>query len=472
MSQRTRRAPASPSADIVLSPASQALLETLWGVLDQDHNGRLNQDDFAALIPNGRAAMQTWERIRGLFDRDYSGDISPAEYIEGFMRLAMESAIDDGAFDLAPTTPLDGIQRINTSLNLTIDRLCRNLHQSVVPGRAVPVGPPSAFWGGDPGLVNFGNGQNLWPISQERLSQLEGLWTRLDTNGDGVLTIHDFLRALPPSRRTEPRRRAGDLWSRLSARLDMDGDGSITPEEFVAGFRDLALQSQLRVTSRPATHHDFLNRLYEDINSKVAGLVGECEREFVNLAPPPGGNWATGRAAAMQRRQERLEQRAAVASAAAACDCGHPERAVDGIHVCRYFGHFQCECGRRWKSPWCWRDTAVPEQCLPQQCQSCDTSTWPYQTDQLDGDGRLHVGAAVRVLSASDGATRPYVGETGRLVEDDQSDRPFKVAFDCDGEELWFMESELERVSVPHDWRRCGMCQRLGYDCSTGGAFS
>ena len=79
MSRRTRRASAPLTFDIVLSPASQALLETLWGILDQDHNGRLTQDDFAALIPTRQAAMQTWEMIRGMFDRDYSGDISPAE---------------------------------------------------------------------------------------------------------------------------------------------------------------------------------------------------------------------------------------------------------------------------------------------------------------------------------------------------------------------------------------------------------
>ena len=109
----------------------------------------------------------------------------------------------------------------------------------------------------------------------------------------------------------------------------------------------------------------------------------------------------------------------------------------------------------------------MPEQCLPQQCQSCGTSTWPYQTDQLDG--RLHVSDTVLVLSASDRETRPYVGATGRLVEDDQSRRPFKVEFD-DGQELWFRESELERVTTitpPHDVSRCSMCQRLGYDCST-----
>ena len=109
----------------------------------------------------------------------------------------------------------------------------------------------------------------------------------------------------------------------------------------------------------------------------------------------------------------------------------------------------------------------MPEQCLPQQCQSCEASTWPYQTDQLDG--RLHVGDAVLVLSASDRETREYVGATGQLVEDDQSRRPFRVEFD-DGQDWWFRESELERVTTitpPHDSNRCSMCQRLGYDCST-----
>ena len=164
------------------------------------------------------------------------------------------------------------------------------------------------------------------------------------------------------------------------------------------------------------------------------------------------------------------------------CDCGQPRKVVDGIHVCRYFGHYECDCcGRRWKSPWCWRDLAVTSgwsrlhlghespvapACLPQKCQTCETDTWPYQTDQLNGDGRLHVGAAVRVLSASDLETSPYVGLEGRIVDqDDQSERPFKVKFD-DGQELWFRESELERVPVPHDSIRCSMCQRLGSDCS------
>ena len=79
----------------------------------------------------------------------------------------------------------------------------------------------------------------------------------------------------------------------------------------------------------------------------------------------------------------------------------------------------------------------------------------------------------------------PCLGLGGRAA--DTPDRPDSVKmksimFSCTKAAawvpwclLWFKESELERVTTitpPHDWRRCGMCQRLGYDCSTGGAFS
>ena len=59
--------------------------------------------------------------------------------------------------------------------------------------------------------------------------------------------------------------------------------------------------------------------------------------------------------------------------------------------------------------------------------------------------GRPQVGATVLVLSASDSSTRSYVGQTGRLLEDDKSGRPFKVEFD-DGNTWWFKEGELQKV--------------------------
>ena len=118
-------------------------------------------------------------------------------------------------------------------------------------------------------------------------------------------------------------------------------------------------------------------------------------------------------------------------SATEGCDCGYPhDRVVDGIYVCRYFGHFECDCcGRWWTSPWCWKNLAVPQQgigtreprlhlgheslvapdCLTQKCQGCETSTWPWRTDPD-----------------------------------------------------WPYETDPDK---PHDSIRCGMCQLLGKNC-------
>ena len=97
-------------------------------------------------------------------------------------------------------------------------------------------------------------------------------------------------------------------------------------------------------------------------------------------------------------------QNAPPRAAPVGCDCGHPTRLTAGRHVCRYFGHFECAtCQNRWTSAFCWKGEG-------QECRRCGTEGLPYQKDQLDG--------------------RP--GGNGK----------------------------------PHDSRRCGMCKRLGRDCS------
>jgi hypothetical protein len=70
----------------------------------------------------------------------------------------------------------------------------------------------------------------------------------------------------------------------------------------------------------------------------------------------------------------------------------------------------------------------------------------------------------VLVLSASDSSTRSYVGQTGRLLEDDKTGRPFKVEFG-DGNEWWFKEGELQKVgskSVPQPSTVAGSRPRVG----------
>jgi hypothetical protein len=61
------------------------------------------------------------------------------------------------------------------------------------------------------------------------------------------------------------------------------------------------------------------------------------------------------------------------------CDCLHPENKIPeiNIHVCRYFGHYQCsKCKRKWKSGYCWKNET-------QKCQTCNSDTSPYEIEQL-----------------------------------------------------------------------------------------
>lgn len=87
------------------------------------------------------------------------------------------------------------------------------------------------------------------------------------------------------------------------------------------------------------------------------------------------------------------------------CDCGQPWKKQGGVHTCRYFGHFDCgNCGNQWTSAYCWKGET-------QACRDCDTESLPWKKDRLDGGKGL----------GSQGA---------------------------------------------HDFLRCGMCQKLGYNCN------
>ncbi|PRP85276.1 hypothetical protein PROFUN_06878 [Planoprotostelium fungivorum] len=62
------------------------------------------------------------------------------------------------------------------------------------------------------------------------------------------------------------------------------------------------------------------------------------------------------------------------------CDCGRPHFEVKGRHVCKYFGHFRCNCGHWWSSGNCWKGES-------QQCSRCQTDVFPWKKDKLSGTG-------------------------------------------------------------------------------------
>ena len=67
------------------------------------------------------------------------------------------------------------------------------------------------------------------------------------------------------------------------------------------------------------------------------------------------------------------------------------------------------------------------------------------EEEEEDDGTRPAVGDRVRIINSSDTPTRPYVGQTGVMVNDDRSERPLEVRFD-DGQQWWFRANEVRLV--------------------------
>lgn len=84
-------------------------------------------------------------------------------------------------------------------------------------------------------------------ISEDVAAEMKKLWTKLDFVQDGVLKQIHFqsVRGIDP------------IWEQLLDACDVDGDGSITPTEFAAGFVLEALNKPLTMPAGGATVSGF-----------------------------------------------------------------------------------------------------------------------------------------------------------------------------------------------------------------------
>jgi len=84
-------------------------------------------------------------------------------------------------------------------------------------------------------------------IGEDTAAELKTLWSRLDFVQDGVLKQIHFqsVRGIDP------------MWEQLLDACDVDGDGSITPTEFLAGFVVEALNKPLTMPAGGATVSGF-----------------------------------------------------------------------------------------------------------------------------------------------------------------------------------------------------------------------
>mmetsp|Transcript_21945 Transcript_21945/g.47853 ORF Transcript_21945/g.47853 Transcript_21945/m.47853 type:complete len:222 (-) Transcript_21945:150-815(-) len=84
-------------------------------------------------------------------------------------------------------------------------------------------------------------------IGEDTAAELKTLWSKLDFVQDGVLKQIHFqsVRGIDP------------MWEQLLDACDVDGDGSITPTEFLAGFVVEALNKPLTMPAGGATVSGF-----------------------------------------------------------------------------------------------------------------------------------------------------------------------------------------------------------------------
>uniref|UniRef100_A0A7S4B2X6 EF-hand domain-containing protein n=1 Tax=Chrysotila carterae TaxID=13221 RepID=A0A7S4B2X6_CHRCT len=233
----------------------------------QEGDGALSVEDFVPAKPASRAAYARWEAFRSEFDADGNGVISPEEFIGKFKSMALRRPLDGDCFATVPSTSLATLSSLNRSINATIRSLCTLFYASVAAAPAGPPSPPSDFWTQHPDAATFGM-QRLY-LQEETKQMLESLFGALDTDHDALLTAADFALNKPFSRS------AAAKWEILRAQFDLNGNGKITPEEFISGFKSLAMRQPLErgaFPSLPRDHRECMQLLNRAVNKVILQL--------------------------------------------------------------------------------------------------------------------------------------------------------------------------------------------------------
>ncbi|MES2475456.1 MAG: EF-hand domain-containing protein [Verrucomicrobiota bacterium] len=187
---------AAPPAEEPGKGGPHALGEA-WKQADQDHDGKISLAEFKGMPRVGSLPEEKQEKIFKRLDKDDDGSLSQEE-ISGFGR------------------PRDGMRRL---WELDVDKSCGI------------------------SLEEFKQGQLFKKLPAEKL---EGLFRRLDTNSDGLITPKD--KPEPPPHRggrgekgkkhgKKGPREGGDrgMPERMIQTLDQNADGKLSFEEFRVG---------------------------------------------------------------------------------------------------------------------------------------------------------------------------------------------------------------------------------------------
>jgi Ca2+-binding EF-hand superfamily protein len=186
---------------LMLTEGTMVQIQTLWLILDKTGDGKISPEDFLVLAgPLGatdhQQAMAKWQEMSKHFDTDHSGDITPVEFIDGFKKIAMGSALDwEGIKSMPEQTYLDVQAKINESVNRRLQNLVKEAYDMFSQDVVLPTSAEIKL---DPRWSTEGWKQvstrlaDQLLINTENQVKIEEIFNHLDETNDGVLTKEDF----------------------------------------------------------------------------------------------------------------------------------------------------------------------------------------------------------------------------------------------------------------------------------------
>ena len=186
---------------LMLTEGTMVQIQTLWLILDKTGDGKISPEDFLALTgPLGatdhQQAMAKWQEMSKHFDTDHSGDITPVEFIDGFKKIAMGSALDlEGIKSMPEQTYLDVQAKINESVNRRLQNLVKEAHEMFSQDVVLPTSAEIKLdprWSTEGWKQVSTRSADQLLINTENQVQIEEIFNHLDQTKDGVLTREDF----------------------------------------------------------------------------------------------------------------------------------------------------------------------------------------------------------------------------------------------------------------------------------------
>eukprot|EP00055_Hartaetosiga_balthica_P002828 m.5418 g.5418 ORF g.5418 m.5418 type:complete len:136 (+) comp2401_c0_seq1:171-578(+) len=104
----------------------------------------------------------------------------------------------------------------------------------------------------------------------ETVDKIRSLYTMIDTDSDGVLTIDDF------DAHFVSQAEAKEKWDSIRAHFDQDADGHVDLNEFLGGFKKLTLSETSFFPSVDIISlADLISEVEKEVNERCCKIVDE-----------------------------------------------------------------------------------------------------------------------------------------------------------------------------------------------------